>query len=536
MAYNEILGSYEGRVDVEYVGNGAGWGEMIYRVTVREYGVYVYVYAHHTYLKTLTISYGSQSITFQAEGNAVLEEDSYAMFTYEKYKGAVTFSGTNISNNGAIRFRDPSGNYSLTSFTVGENITNRAPSATIYVPTLFAGRGANVSWSTSDPDGDTVYTVSLVRYMRRPGQASFVATTLISSETTVTSYDDFIPSDAGGAEIYYYLGFTDKYTSTQYKQSGTAAVYTNTPPTAPGSIVVSGDIAGVVATGGGTVTVSWAQSSDVDGNLSGYELERQESGGAWRQIYRGGLREYTTTVTEGTTSLRFRVRAYDTMGEYSAYTTGSSYTVNNNKAPKIAVSNIVTDGSIGVFNQATGAPEINYTVTDPEGTVMQVSEYLDGVLLRQMEAASGSTFRISFDAAAWLQVLNGVHVVRIAAVDADGSAGSTEIRFTKDVDVIEVHLKSAMESESDKAPTLLMVNIQGLLPTGCILHAEACNNANDAAPTWEDITNAVLNREKHIFHNTQKTAEKWAVSLRVKLERGEAESTCAITSIGGNWK
>lgn len=528
------MADYAGRADVEYIGNGAGGGEITYRVTVKSYGVYIYVYAHHPDFESLTVSYGSQSKTFQAENGAVLEEDSNAMFSYEKNRGTVTFSGKNIQGT-PIKFRDASGNYSKTTLTVGEDNPNRLPTASIRVPTLFAGKTAKITWSTSDEDGDTVYTTSLVRYMKRSGQSAFSEqTTLISSQTKNTSYTDTIPSDAGGAQIYYYLAFTDNVGATQYKQSSTATVYTNTAPTAPGSLLVSGDLYGSVATGGGNVTISWTASSDVDGNLSGYELEKQENGGNWKQIYKGSAREYSTTVTEGLSTIRYRVRAYDSMGATSSYTTGTAYTVNNNKAPVITIQNIVTDGSIGVFDQTTGAPVLTYTVADPENTVMTVEEYLDGVLLKSEETSGGNTRTISFTEDAWIRVLNGEHVFRIVAKDADGSVGSAEVRFTKDVDRIEIILKTAMES--DTMPTLLMVNVQGLIPAGAVLSAYATNNANDASPVWENITSAVLGREKHIFANASKTASEWAVNVRIILERGDAESVCAITSVGGNWK
>ena len=477
---------------------------------------------------TLTVSHGGSSQTFTAgKGNS-------ETFTFTLKKGnKVVFTTSHNELTVYIHVGSSATDYS--SYSVDLPVSNSLPTAYISVPTLFAGKTAKITWSTSDADGDTVYTTSLVRYMKRSGQSTFSEqTTLISSQTTATSFTDTIPSDAGGAQIYYYLAFTDNVGATQYKQSSTATVYTNTAPTAPGSLLVSGDLYGSVATGGGNVTISWTASSDVDGNLSGYELEKQENGGSWTQIYKGSAREYSTTVTEGLSTIRYRVRAYDSMGATSSYTTGTAYTVNNNKAPVITIKNIVTDGSIGVFDQTTGAPVLAYTVTDPENTVMTVEEYLDGVLLKSEETSGGNTRTISFTEDAWIRVLNGEHVFRIVAKDADGSVGSAEVRFTKDVDRIEIILKTAMES--DTMPTLLMVNVQGLIPAGAVLSAYATNNANDASPVWENISSAVLSREKHIFANASKTASKWAVNVRIILERGDAESVCAITSVGGNWK
>lgn len=526
-------------------GLATGYGTLTYRIWKSGGGMYMYLYAHHNRIKSLTVSYsGGSSKTYTKDnyysGDAfyVLVESEYlGSFVNNKY--AVTFSG--ISDAGYTMLwgteDEVMSNLTKTSITVGEDNPNRLPTASIKVPTLYAGKDAKISWSTSDADGDTVYIKSLVRYMKKPGETTFSSQeTLISSETTVTSYTDSIPDDAGGAQIYYYLTFTDKIGAVQAKQSATSTVSTNTAPTTPGSLLVYGDISGSTAAGGGAVTISWTSSSDADGNLAGYELEKQENGGSWVQIYKGSAREYSTTVAEGLTKIRYRVRAYDSMGAVSGYTTGTLYTVNNNKAPVIAIENDVTDGSIGVFDQSTGAPVLTYTVTDPESTQMTVEEYLDGVLLKSESADSGETRTISFTDDTWIRMLNGEHVLRIVAADADGSVGSAEVQFTKDVDRIEIVLKSAMESDAADAPQLIMVNVQGLIPDGAVLTVLATNNANDAVPVWDDISSAVLSREKHIFTNTTKTADKWAVNVRIILERGDAESVCAITSVGGNWK
>lgn len=84
-------------------------------------------------------------------------------------------------------------------------------------------------------------------------------------------------------------------------------------------------------------------------------------------------------------------------------------------------------------------------------------------------------------------------------------------------------------------PTKAMINIQGSFPAGSSLTIEACNNANDASPTWQDVTSRVLNSQKVFFSNTTKTAAAWGVALRVTLNRGTATGDCYITAIGGNF-
>lgn len=54
---------------------------------------------------------------------------------------------------------------------------------------------------------------------------------------------------------------------------------------------------------------------------------------------------------------------------------------------------------------------------------------------------------------------------------------------------------------------------------------EACNNGNDDAPTWEDVTQAVNSGSKFFFSNTTKTAAEWGFNFRIKVRR-HADGGC----------
>ena len=128
--------------------------------------------------------------------------------------------------------------------------------------------------------------------------------------------------------------------------SDDGSVSTNTAPTTPGSINVPSSIMG-----GSTITVSWSASTDVEGNLAGYEVQKSVDGGSqWTQIYRS---QSTATsaqdnVAFGTASVMYRVRAFDTEGLESGWRTSSQVTVVNNMAPgappSITVPNEVKGG------------------------------------------------------------------------------------------------------------------------------------------------------------------------------------------------
>lgn len=132
--------------------------------------------------------------------------------------------------------------------------------------------------------------------------------------------------------------------------SDDGTVSTNTAPSTPGSISVSSSIMG-----GTNISISWAKSSDAESNLAGYKVERSTNGGSsWSQIYQGTATSTTNNVAFGTTSVMYRVKAYDTEGLESGWRTSSQVTVVNNNAPSappsIAVPNDVKGGSTLVIS------------------------------------------------------------------------------------------------------------------------------------------------------------------------------------------
>lgn len=132
--------------------------------------------------------------------------------------------------------------------------------------------------------------------------------------------------------------------------SDDGTVSTNTAPSTPGSISVPSSIMG-----GTNISISWAKSSDAESNLAGYKVERSTNGGSsWSQIYQGTATSTTNNVAFGTTSVMYRVKAYDTEGLESGWRTSSQVTVVNNNAPSappsITVPNDVKGGSTLVIS------------------------------------------------------------------------------------------------------------------------------------------------------------------------------------------
>lgn len=305
----------------------------------------------------------------------------------------------------------------------------------------------------------------------------------------------------------------------------TTAAYcvTNTPPSAPNSINVP-----TAVDGGKTLDVSWGDSTDPDKNLAGYRLERKVDTGEWTQIYQGTLRTFTDTITFGWGTVTYRIKAYDQAGSESGYTTSPARTVTNNRAPTISGS----DGSIGTFSSSFTAQ--SYTVNDADSDAVTVVETLDGVQLRSYKPTLGQANNLTFTADAWRNIRNGTHTLVITATDPKGAKAVRTWTFIKAYNSLNLSLVTPLSADSQ--PLRCIVTVLGAWPSGSTLKVEVCNNANDAKPTWEDITSKVLAGQKHTFSNNKKTATTWAVNVRVTLARGSASGDCYIESVSGNFE
>lgn len=159
--------------------------------------------------------------------------------------------------------------------------------------------------------------------------------------------------------------------------SDDGSVQTNSAPTTPSSITVPTSIMG-----GSTITVSWGASTDADNNLEGYIAERSTDGGStWTQIFQGNATSTTNTVAFGTTSVMYRVKAYDSQGEYSGYKTSSQVTVVNNTAPS-------APPAITVPTDVKGGGSLVITWSAATDAENNISTY---ELQRQVDGGSWST-------------------------------------------------------------------------------------------------------------------------------------------------
>ena len=304
---------------------------------------------------------------------------------------------------------------------------------------------------------------------------------------------------------------------------GAYTIIWNRAPSAPSTITVPETVRG-----GSTLEISWGTSTDADGNLSGYILERQNNGGSWAQVYKGINRNYTDNITFGWTSVAYRVRAYDSAGAESANTTSPTRTVVNNTPPTISGSDSDLGAKTGAFTQT-------YTVTDVDsGQTITVVEKIDGAQKRSYTATSGQEYTFNVTADEWVKLSNGSHALTITATDNYGGAVTRTYTFSKNETEIEIILETPLPADAMITKAIMSVTRQ--IPAGAEFTVEACNNGNDASPTWEDVTQAVNSGSKFFFSNETKTAESWGFNFRIKVKRNGASGDCFISSVGGNFE
>lgn len=304
---------------------------------------------------------------------------------------------------------------------------------------------------------------------------------------------------------------------------GAYTIIWNRAPSTPPSLTVP-----TTVRGGQSLTVTWGTSTDADGNLSGYILERQNNGGAWKQLYKGINKTYTDTITQGWESVAYRVKAYDSAGAESAYSTSPTRTVINNTPPTISGSNGDLGTKTGAFNQA-------YTVTDPDsGQTLSVTEKIDNTVKRSYNATSGQNYSFNVTAAEWVKLLNGSHKLTITATDNYGGSATRTYTFTKNETEIELTLSAPLDADDMVTKAIMSVTRQ--IPAGATFSVEMCNNGYDASPTWEDVTQAVISGNKIFLQNKTKTAAKWGFNFRIKVNRNGAAGDCFIVSAGGNFE
>ncbi len=413
-----------------------------------------------------------------------------------------------------------------TCVTVEWEVTNTAPTVALKVPSAIdAGNTITLSWTTADADGDTVYVSSIVRKLKKAGQSTFTSTT-ISYGTSQTAITDTIPADAEGGSVYYEITVSDDLGAETKKSSSAVTIgAANKAPTVSLSVPSA-------LTAGKTAALTWT-TADPDGDtvtttkLVRYLKKSGESTFTSITLVSSSTSRtsYTDTIPSdaGGGSVYYVVTVSD--GKSTASDTSSTYSIAANKVPEISG----TDTDLGTCDLT--APTYSYSVTDEDGHEVSVTESLDGTVFNTFTATLGQTNTLTVPALTWLKTLNGSHTIEITATDSEGASVTRTLTLTKNVTSLSFTLETPLEA--DAQITKAIEKIVAEIPEGATITIEVCNNGYDASPTWEDVTQRVLNGEKFFFDNTTKTAESWGYNVRVNVQRNSATGDCYVVSMGG---
>ena len=186
------------------------------------------------------------------------------------------------------------------------------------------------------------------------------------------------------------------------------------------------------------------------------------------------------------------------------------------------------------LGQQTGSFAEKYTVTDVEGDNVVVTEFVDDKQIRSYQATLGQEETIELSRENWLVLANGDHQLRVEAVDGNFATSVRVWNFSKRETVIAFQF--AQPEETDARATKILIT-----PTwhieGSVAKVEACNNAFDDSPAWEDITAQVAINRVYNFLNESKTAEKWGVNVRFTITKNEGyEEEVSISGFGGAYE
>ena len=350
---------------------------------------------------------------------------------------------------------------SATFSAVTRNSLPSAPKNITATPALYESGEITITWEAStDADKQTISYQVYRGIMQSSGN---FGDTVLLGETTSTSYKDS-PSLQRGAKINYSVFAVDTLGASSGAVSN--VVTRNSTPSAPQNVTAT---PALYESGG--ITLTWATSTDPDGNLSGYEVQQKLSAdgvtyGAWAdaQTVEAPAATLSPSMSRGT-YVRFRVRAVDALGAVSAWVELFS-PVRRNRVPQAP-----SIYAAAALSALSGKPCFTIRAAqEPDGESMRVQALLqdaDGQQLygyadeKTLPAAGGDA---SFRCAHELSPGNYRIVMRL--VDASGGVSDTTSAsftvaapaWTRDITPGAVIASETVSHQADLTELLSAVN------------------------------------------------------------------------------
>lgn len=421
--------------------------------------------------------------------------------TYGVRPALVLDSSLSVSDDGSVQTNQPP--TTPTSISVPENISG--------------GSTITISWGAStDPDGNLEGYI-----VERSDNGGSSWSQIYQGNATSTQN-----SVAYGTQsvMYRVKAYDSNGEQSGYRTSSQVEVINNTAPSAPPSISVPTEVKG-----GSTLQITWSASSDTEGNVSGYVLERKVDEGEWTQVLKDNALSYTDTITKGWGTVAYRVKAYDAYNSESAWTTSQTRTVNNNTAPTITC-DYEDNQNLGT---KTSGFTVSYSVNDEDAAdSVTVTEKMDGVVKRTFTATKSQNNSFAVTGEYFMKLLNGNHTMVIEASDGKETTTLT-LTFAKKVVKAVITLETPMDA--DAKISICAITVTGHIPTDADYTVEVTNNAKDDSPVWEDCTDEAKAGRNYLFQNDTAT-NGFAFNFRVTAERGDSDEGGYITSIQGGFQ
>lgn len=435
----------------------------------------------------------------------VLSDGNYSYWNYNNTFGVrpalVLDSSLSVSDDGSVQTNQPPTTPS--SISVPENISG--------------GSTITISWGAStDPDGNLEGYI-----VERSDNGGSSWSQIYQGNATSTQN-----SVAYGTQsvMYRVKAYDSNGEQSGYRTSSQVEVINNTAPSAPPSISVPTEVKG-----GSTLQITWSASSDTEGNVSGYVLERKVDDGEWTQVLKENALSFTDTITKGWGTVAYRVKAYDAYNAESAWTTSQTRTVNNNTAPTITC-DYEDNQNLGT---KTSGFTVSYSVNDEDAAdSVTVTEKMDGVVKRTFTATKSQNNSFAVTGEYFMKLLNGNHTMVIEASDGKETTTLT-LTFAKKVVKAVITLETPMDA--DAKISICAITVTGHIPTDADYTVEVTNNAKDDSPVWEDCTQECKNGNNYLFQN-ETAANGFAFNFRVTAERGDSDEGGYITSIQGGFQ
>lgn len=177
-----------------------------------------------------------------------------------------------------------------------------------------------------------------------------------------------------------------------------------------------------------------------------------------------------------------------------------------------------------------------FSLTDVEKDKIYCRVYLDGKqVLENLEVEDGKEYSYSIPHDDFLKLKYGKHTIKVEAWD-DFSVDNKQYRvytFERVSNGLEVEIKI---NEFDVKPGKVIAVPHGIFASDAVITVKACNNYNDTKPTWEDMSTESKAARAYAFKNSTKTADKWAIGIKIIAENGESDVSSVLRGVKGGYE